>query len=175
MENTFGVRRALPVDEQRVYDHLMILHSENGLAPVDENKVWTEIRQATHGDGGIIGLIEGPKGIEGSIGLKLSSFWYTSQIHWEERWVYVCADYRRTTHAKRLIGFAKWCADEMTKHAGVPVNLYVGIMTFKALEPKMRLYQRSFQQIGALFIHGEKPDDAFNQRNVVAGGKDRRH
>lgn len=168
-ENPFGVRKALPSDEGRLLAHLTLLHSENGLAPMNEEKVRDEIRRATETRGGIIGVIDGPNGIEGSVGLVLSQFWYSTSWHLEERWVYVHSDFRRTTHAKRLLMFAKWCKEEMTAAAGEEINLFIGILTKRQLEPKMRLYQRQFQQVGALFACGPVPEDTFNQRRVGNG------
>lgn len=172
MRNPFGVRHARPGDEDQVYDHLMILHSENGLAPVSEAKVRGEIRCATRGEGNIIGLIDGPPrdgkpAIEASIGMRLGTFWYTDKFHWEEMWIFVHPRYRRSNHAQRLIGFAKWCRDEISRQAGEDINLYVGILTLKQVEPKLRLYQRSFPQVGATFAYGVVPEGAFRQRRVV--------
>lgn len=171
MNNSFGVRKAVPADEQRIFDHLMVLHGENGLAPVSEKKVRVEIARATRTQGNIIGLIDGPEGggIEASIGMKLATFWYTDKFHWEELWIFVHPQFRRSTHAKRLIGFAKWCRDEMSRAAGEDVNLFVGILTLKALEPKLRLYQRNFPQVGALFAYGPVPNETFNQRHLGNG------
>lgn len=167
MDNPFLVRHALPADEDQIYDHLMIAHADNGLAPVSESKVRAEIRCAANREGNIIGLIDGPQGIEASIGMRLCTFWYTEKFHWEEMWIFVHPDHRRTTHAQRLIGFAKWCRDEITRQSGEEITLYVGILTLKQVEPKIRLYQRSFPQVGATFAYGVVPQGAFKQRQIV--------
>lgn len=164
MDNPMKVRKAQPSDEAKLYAHLMGLHEENGLAPVSEAKVLEEIRRATETRGGIIGLIDGDNGIEASIGLTLSSFWYTDDFHLQERWVYVTPPYRRLDHAKRLLVFGKWVKDEMSKAAGIEIPLFLGILTRKKLEGKMRLYQRQFPQVGALFAYGPVPEGSFNQR-----------
>lgn len=160
-ENFAGVRMARPEDEESVYALLMQLHAENGLSPVSEQKTRAMIRRATQKDGGIIGLIEGKDGIEASVGLLLTQWWYSEAWHLEEMWTFVHPDHRRTTHAKRLIEFAKWASDRM----GVP--LLMGILTRDRLAPKLRLYQRQIPQVGALFVHGALPADAFNQRRLV--------
>lgn len=168
MENPFGVRHARPGDEDTIFDHLLMLHAENGLAPVSEAKVRAEIRCATNGDGNIIGVIDGGNGIEASTGLGLRTFWYSDKFHWEELWIFVHPRHRRTNHAQRLIGFVKWCRDETSRLAGEDINLFVGILTLRQVEPKIRLYQRSFPQVGASFAYGVVPQGAFSQRRIVA-------
>lgn len=173
MNNPYGVRHARPGDEDAIYEHLLLLHAENGLAPVSEAKSRAEIRCGTNGEGNIIGVIEGAPGpdgirsIEASTGLRLGTFWYSDKFHWEELWIFVHPKYRRTNHAQRLIGFIKWCRDEISRLAGEDINLFVGILTLRQVEPKIRLYQRSFPQVGATFAYGVTPQGAFKQRKIV--------
>jgi len=176
MDNPFGVVRATPADEQAIYDCLVKLHQENGFYPMNHDKVKDAIMRATRGGtpAAIIGLIKSPKGeIEALIWLILSdAIWYSDYLSWNERLLFVMPEHRRSTHAKRLVQFAKWCSDAMSdslpKEPGqqTEIPLIIGIHTFKALEAKMRLYQRQFQQIGATFMHRLVPPDAYNQRHV---------
>ncbi len=177
LENPFGVIKAGPGDEAAIFECLCGLHEENGMWPMNPEKVRQEIDFATKGGSvpSIIGLIRSKTGvIEGIVWLLLSDAWYSDWVSFNERLLYVVPEFRRSTHAKRLVQFAKWCSDQVTdklpKEEGqqLEIPLLIGIHTFKALEPKMRLYQRQFQQIGALFSYRLVPTTLgpYNQRHV---------
>lgn len=176
MDNPFGVIRATRADEDAIFECLTKLHGENGMWPMNNDKVWAQIKVATRAEGNgfqIIGLIKGDTGnIEGLIWLLLTDSWYSDFISFNERLLFVVPECRRSTHAKQLVQFAKWCSDRMSdtlsKDEGQQqeIPLIIGIQTFKALEQKMRLYQRQFKQVGATFMHRMVPADAFNQRHI---------
>jgi hypothetical protein len=155
-----GVRLARPGDEDAVYDLLLGLYSENALFTLSEHKARATIRYATEKRGGIIGVIDGPKGLEATVGLALETYWYTDQWHLSEYWNYVSPEFRQSNHAKRLIDYSKWMADRL----GVP--LIMGILTTSHLAPKMRLYQRQLDQIGAFFHHGLSISGTYPQRKA---------
>lgn len=158
-----GVRLAREPDEDAVYRLLLELYAENALLPMSEAKVRATIRKGTRGEGGIVGVIDGPSGIEASIGMAFSQFWYTDATHLNELWCFVHPDHRQSTHAKRLIEFGKWCADRLSS-SGPRVPLLLGIVTRHRLLPKLRLFQRQAPQVGALFMHGIEMADTFGQR-----------
>lgn len=161
MEHYSGVRPARQGDEEALYNFLCLLHNENGLAPMNPDKVRFMISRATADNPSLfVGIIEGPDGIEASVGLGISEWWYSTDQHLEEVWTFVHPDHRKSTHAKHLYRFAKWSADRLS------MPLLVGILTRKELEPKMHLVQREMAQVGALFIHGPVPGDVFNQRHI---------
>lgn len=176
MDNPHGVIRATPEYDEAIFKVLCRLHEENGMWPMNEEKVRLTIYNATHGSPTqpmIIGLILGEdKSIEGLVWLVLTDSWYTDFYCWMEKLLYVTPEHRRSTHAKRLVEFAKWCSDttsERLKDGDGPqkeIPLVIGIMTYKSLLPKMRLYQRQFKQTGAMFMHRMVPDDAFNQKRI---------
>lgn len=168
--NPFDVRRAVQGDEERVFTFLRGLHAENGMVPMSDDKVMGMINRGTHQapPGVMIGLIEGDKGIEASIGLVLSQWWYADRWHLEELWNYVGPPYRKSTHCKRLIGFAKWCAEQLTENGKEPIPLLMGIITKQDLEQKMRLYQRQMPQIGALFGYGTPVQGLYKQRRLAS-------
>jgi len=91
-----GVRMARPEDEESVYRLLMLLYEENALLPMSEEKVRAAIRAGTRGEGGIVGFIDGKSGIEASIGMALSQFWYTERWHLNEMWCFVHPDHRNS-------------------------------------------------------------------------------
>ncbi len=162
-DNFPGVRLARPEDEEPIYRLLLELYAENALLPMSEAKARAAIRAGTRGEGGIVGVIDGPQGIEGSIGMAFSSFWYTDAVHLNELWCFVHPAHRQSTHAKRLIEFAKWCADRLSA-SGTRVPLLLGIVTRHRLLPKLRLFQRQAPQVGAIFMHGVDMADTFGQR-----------
>jgi hypothetical protein len=155
-----GVRLARPDDEAAVYALLLDLHGENALGSLAPAKVEAMLRRGTRGEGGVIGIIDGPRGIEASIGLVMTQWWYSEEWHLEEMWNFVHPDHRRSTHAKKLVEFAKWTSDRL----GVP--LLLGILTRHRLLPKMRLLQRQMPQVGALFLHNADTNDTFAQRRL---------
>lgn len=146
-ENPFGVAMAKPGDEEDIFDLLMLLHDENGLYTVDPAKVREVIRLGTARQGGMIGIIRGPERIEASIGLVLSQLWYTDAWQLSERWWFVHPEHRRTTHAKNLLRFAKWCSDNMN------VPLMVGVVANDRTEAKVRLVGRQIGHVGGFFLH----------------------
>lgn len=143
------VTLATPEDEEDIFDFLMELHAENALFPVSPDKVRQAIRHATDRKGGIIALIRGDDGrIEASLGAVIDPWWYTIAPSLNEVWNYVRPDCRRTTHAKRMIEFAK----ELGVKLGIP--LFLGIISTERTEAKMRLYRRQLEPIGGIFTHG---------------------
>lgn len=141
-----GVDMARPEDEDALYNLLLGLHKENGIFTVDEQRSREFIRQATERRGGVIGVIRGEM-LEGTIGMVLDQWWYTSDWCLSERWCYVHPSFRRKNHARRLVDFAKFCAAELK------VPLQMGIMSTKQTEAKMRLYRRQLTPIGELYLY----------------------
>lgn len=142
-----SVRVITAADEEAVYDLLMLLYAENAMASMSEAKVRGMIRRATEKQGGLIGIIEGPDGVEASIGLILNTWWYSDEWHLEEMWTFVHPDHRKSSHARDLIDFAKWAAEAMS------VPLLMGILTQHKADAKVRLYRSMIPQVGALFVH----------------------
>lgn len=134
-------------DEPAIYDLLMLLYDENAMAPLSVEKVQRMIKAGTRGQGGVIGVIDGPHGIEASVGLKLAQWWYSDDWHLEEMWAHVHPSHRQGDHAQSLIDFAKGCA------ARLKLPLLMGILTHHRATAKIRLYQRQIPQVGALFLH----------------------
>lgn len=159
-----GVRIANQTDEPAIYELLIRMHGENGVFSFCEKKVREGMMMATRPQKdnriGIIGVIDGPKGIEGTIGLVADQIWYTEDWHVSEMWNFVHPDYRTSGHAPRLIKFAQWCSDQMN------LPLLIGVVSNKRTEAKVRLYKRLVPYMGAFFMYGSKngPD----MRNFTA-------
>ncbi len=149
-----GVSLARPEDEDEIYAMLLNLWEENGVFSVDEGKVRQFIRDTTMQTNnvfGFIGLIRGEV-IEASVGLLLNQWWYTSEWVLSEHWCFVHSDHRRKNHARRLVDFAKWCADRFS------VPLAMGIISTQRTEAKERLYRRKMTPVGGMFMHrGSSP------------------
>jgi len=95
----------------------------------------------------IIGLV-GKDRIEGMIMLLIAQFWYTEDWCLEEIMNYVLPDYRRSTHAKDMISFAKRCSNEI----GIP--LVIGVVANERTKAKIELYRRQLgDPVGGYFIH----------------------
>lgn len=168
-----GVRVARPEDGEAIYQALKLAHDEHGMFKVSEAKTRGMIQRLTTArfdpdtgaqilPAGFVGVIDGPGYLEGLIVLMFAQYWYTDSWHLEELINFVHPDHRRTTHAKRLLEYAKWW------QRGLGIPLIVGIITQRRLEPKMRLYQRQLPQIGALFQCGfDDIPDTFNQRRLA--------
>lgn len=142
-----NVRIAIPGDEDAIFKIFTMAHAENGMGDMDERRVKDTLAFATRRQGGVIGVIDGPDGLEGCIFMLLSQWWYSNGWHWEELINFVHPDHRRSTHAKNLIEFAKWWAEQMK------MPLFIGILTTQRLEAKVRLYQRQLTHGGAVFYH----------------------
>lgn len=153
-----GVRIAGPRDAQAIFNLLVELYRENAIQKISERKVWGWIQRATspvpdESQLGIIGVIDGEKEIEASIGMFLSELWYTEDKHIDEFWNYVRPQYRRSSHAKIMIEFGKWCAIRLT------TPLLMGIISNIRTEAKVRLYSRQLPFTGAFFWYGVTPKD----------------
>jgi GNAT superfamily N-acetyltransferase len=155
------VRRATPQDEDEMMVLCRMLHTENGLFEMDEDRVRGILRRGMlhsgdkkHDDenvGGIVGVIGGSGKIEAIISIIISQMWYSSAWVLEELFSYVHPDYRKTSNAKHLISFAKKCSDEI----GIP--LLIGVISNDRTEAKVRLYRRQLAEpAGAFFLYGNK-------------------
>jgi len=146
-----GVRFARPDEGEAIFQLLSDLHKENGLFTLNPAKARQTIADMLDPSRGIIGVIDGPQGLEGSIGLFATAWWYTEDPHLTEFWNFVRPDCRRSSHANKLLEFAKWCSDCL----GIP--LHVGIVSNSRVEAKQRLYRRKLKHVGGYFMWGATP------------------
>ncbi len=142
------VRIAESRDEEEVMRLCLLLHEENGLFPVNQDKVRAMMRRAFNRDGGVLGVIGESGKIEAMIFMLVSTFWYSDQPHLEELFSYVHPDYRKSKNAVDLMEFAKWCSDQ----SGFP--LVIGVISNERTAEKVRLYQRQFDKpMGNFFLY----------------------
>lgn len=138
------------------------LHQENGLFPLDEEKVRQMLRRAFNREGGLIGVIGPPGDLQAVIYMLLSTFWYSQSAHFEELFVYVRPEYRQTlelpeaerfSRVKALADFAKWCSDS----SGIP--LVIGVVSDARTAGKVALYERFFgKPVGSFFYYEAKKE-----------------
>lgn len=142
------VRLATHADEPAIFEMCKMLHTENGMFPMDDDLVRETMTRGIRRDNSILGVI-GPEGgaLEGMIFMLISNFWYSRKPHLEELFSYVPPQYRKSNHAKELIEFAKRCSND-------DIRLVIGIVSNHRTETKVRLYQRRLgKPAGAFFVY----------------------
>lgn len=167
-EKPSTVRLATVEDEAEIYNLLCLLHEENALWKISPAKVVATIKKATERRGGIIGVVDGPNGIEGTVGMVIEEAWYSDKWQIIELWNFVHPECRQSHHAKNLIQFSKWMAEQMD------LALIMGIFSSIDVEQKIRLYSRQIMLAGAIFAHNLEDAGAI-QRNVKECSRALRH
>lgn len=156
--NYQGRVRIIGRDEQEnVMQLCRQLHNENGMFRMDDAKVRSMLDRAFDKQGGILAGVGVPGKLEGLVFLLLSSFWYSNDPHWEELFLYVAPEYRKSRNAVELLKFAKWCTDQ------TDYPLFIGILSDLATEQKELLYERQLKPSGAkgrFFVYKKKKEAA---------------
>lgn len=144
---TLQVRKAIPDDRQSILELCRENHGDNGQFGLSMSKVEGMVDRAFERNGAVIG-VTGKDRIEGAILLLISQFWYTDDWCLEEVFNFVRPDYRKTTHAKDMIRFAKRCSDELN------IPLVIGVVANERTRAKMELYRRQLgDPVGGYFLH----------------------
>lgn len=150
MQNAYPgrVEIARRQDEDELMELCRQLHLENGIFPLNEDKVRKMLRNGFERNGAIVGTI-GPSGaIEALICMMISSFWYSDSPHIEELFAYVSPPYRKSRNAVDMMGFAKWCSDQ----SGFP--LVIGVISNTETKRKIDLYDRKFgKPVGNFYLY----------------------
>lgn len=154
------VRIATVADEQAIYNLLVMDLEENAVtvAPIDPDQLIERILLATREQKGMIGVIDGPDGFPvATIGLFNEKWWWSQQWHFCKLWDFVHPDHRQHGHGKDLIRFGGWCADVMTQKFGHRFYTLSGVLGFKRVRDKVRLYKRLTNMVGAFFLYPAPP------------------
>lgn len=160
IERPKNVRLAKPGDEDRLYELLRDLHTDNAVYDVGyhEPTVRETIRTGTEKRGSIIGVIEGKRGITGepadlaaSVCLTLSTFWYSDRTYLAELWLFVHPDYRGNHFERDLFNFSRWCKVEMSKPLDYEMPTLTSVSSLHRLPAKMRLWSRYAKHVGAIY------------------------
>lgn len=129
------------------------LHAENGIFTMNDDKVLSMLNRAFDRQGGILAGIGKKGNLEGLMYLLLSSFWYSTEPHLEELFLYVDPEHRKSRNAVELLKFAKWCAEEMN------MPLFIGIMSDSSTLRKEALYERQLSEEcdkGRFFMYNKR-------------------
>lgn len=146
------IRTATPDDIDDVMALLRLMHHENGRGPLDEAKVRAAVLRGAHKQRAFIGIIGEPGVPQATIGLFVESFWYTQAEHLNDLWNFVHPGFRRSSHARDLIEWAKAWSDNL----GIPLGM--GIMSIDRVWEKVELYERRLgPPVGAAFWHEPQP------------------
>lgn len=143
---TSTIRIATPHDEEPLLDILRQKHEEDGMGSFDVDLVRATVRRGIRQDWAMIGVIRGDHIIEATIGLFIGALWCSTDQHLSDLWHYVSPTYRRSTHGKALLEFAKWASGELER------PLVMATIKNAATEKKVALYERQFgQPVGFVF------------------------
>lgn len=153
------VRPAHPGDYEEIWKLFRLLHKENGVFDLSEQKLEFILRRVLYphlipqddlGLRGYLGVIGELGALEGFILLVIGSYWYTDQLHLEELATFVHPNHRRTKHAQALLNYSKKMADATN------IPLLIGIVSNQRTEAKIRLYKKHFPEAGSFFLYGAK-------------------
>lgn len=160
-----NVRFAGPQDEQNALRLMRIAYAEQPIFSLNEEKMLKIIRYCTRpdldkGKFGGLAVIDGPDGmLEGYLLMLVSQHWFSDDWHIDEisNFVDPAIRSKRPGHAKNLISFAKWFAEQMN------MPLIMGILSTKRLEAKIKLYGRQLTPAGAVFVHNTGHGNALSE------------
>lgn len=151
------VRPAQSGDYEQIWGLLRLLHKENGIFPISEEKINWILSRTLRADlippsdtglRGYIGVIGEPDGVlEGMIIMVIGSYWYSDSLHLEELCTFVHPNHRRSRHAHALLNYSKHMSDAI----GIP--LVIGIVSNKRTEAKIRLYRKYLPETGSFFLY----------------------
>jgi hypothetical protein len=147
----FRMRTATTADVDAVMKLCLESCEENAFLTPDPVHILQEVWPALERDHGIVGVIEGPKGLEGGVLLRVGKVWYSQEPVLEERAIFVGKEYRAAQggRAKHLTDFSKKAAD------GLGIPLIIGVLSHSRTAAKVRLYERQFgAPAGAFFLYG---------------------
>lgn len=133
-----------------------LLYAENATFAISDRKVQFYLDRLLRpemiaaddpGPRGFIGVI-GPIGaLEACIMLTLGSVWYSEELSLDEHLNFVDPAHRASNHAKALISYAKYVAEQ------TGIRLVIGVLSTKRTAAKVRLYERQLTPAGCFFIH----------------------
>lgn len=144
------LRLGVPFDEDPLMLLLDEMLGEEAVDPVDEPKLRLTLRGLLNRRGGVVGVMRGENGIEGTIGLALEQVFYSSAYRLSKLWLYVPPAHRQSTHAKTMILFSKMYSDRL----GVP--LISEEIFWPNTERRIELIERQMPSLGRLFLYNQR-------------------
>ncbi len=100
-------------DEEPLMHLLRLRHQEERTGPFDQASARGVLQRGLLCQGAMIGVIRRGALVEASIGVYVSKYWDTDQLHLEPFWSYVLPPYRKGYYARDLIQFGKWVSQRM--------------------------------------------------------------
>lgn len=153
------VRVATPADREAIYWQLMNdLQADNGLGwQPSPAKVFAHVESCCGGERGIAGVIDGPDGgIIASIGVELTTPWYSDDWFLIQVWQFVLPEHRGgTSHAEDLFSFAETHRQYIGAQSGRDIVLETTVMSRKRLAAKSRLWRKHGKWIGSMYWSGD--------------------
>lgn len=141
------VRLATPADIDNILQLGKLIHAENGLMPLSENRIEEYAWRGINQERALMGVIGSVGHIEAIVYLVIGRFWYSEDFHLEELFAFVHPNHRKSDNAKALLEFEKNCS----KRLGIP--LLMGVISTNRTAAKIRLYERRLgKQSGAYFL-----------------------
>ena len=157
------VRKATEADIDELFLLVPQLLSETMLLPVSSQRAEKLVERCAMGEGGAIaGIIDGPDGIDASVGLDVAESDVSDHKYVRVRWLGLHPNLRtapaahgdpRSNHGRRLFEFAKWYHSALEQQAGHPVLMQFDLATRAALGPKLGFYERNATPVGAVFAY----------------------
>jgi hypothetical protein len=144
---SLDVRIATPHDFDGLMTLVRLAHADNGQHAFSETKIRESIAAACRMERAIIGVIGPADDLRAAIHMIINEIYYSDDVQLFELWTFVREDSRRSDFAKKLLQFAKDCAEQ------AKLDLLIGIISDQRLEEKERLYKRTFQKAGTFFVH----------------------
>jgi hypothetical protein len=169
IENPFGLRAAGPDDAEALAAFVIPIFQENAAQPISVPKITELVERCTQRDAALAGIVTGPDGIEGSVGMTVDAFDYSDARHVMVRWLGISPSMRRTNLGSRLISYVRWFHAQT---GDVPV--FLSSLTTTDLRPKLLMLQRQVPLVGQLFALGCLPDRVFLTPGQVSAGRGKR-
>ena len=163
VEYPMNVRRATEDDIDALSLMVPRLLAENSILPISATKIQRHIERCAMLEGGAIaGIIDGPDGIDASVGLDVAESDVSDHKFVRAIWLGIHPDARenpathndpRSNYGRRLFEFARWYHAKLEQSAGHPILMQFDVATRVELGPKLGLYERNAVPIGASFAY----------------------
>jgi hypothetical protein len=161
------IRRAGPDDIGSLLMFVPQILSEAELLPISAQKVERLVERCANQDRAVAGVIDGPDGIDATLGLVLAESEISDQTYIKAVWCGLHPSVRRHSgdeadprarYGRTLLEFARWCHAGLEREAGRPVLIQFDVATRRFLGKRLGLYHRNLRQVGATFALGAVGD-----------------
>lgn len=141
------IRIAGPGDREAVLGLIRLLHKENGLFSLSEEKIQWHVDRAIAQDGAIIGVMGPSDNMVAGIYIDIERPYYSDDLQLTELFNFVHPAHRKSEHGRNLIRFAMKLSEEW----GIP--FVTGVLSTDRTAAKVRMYRQMLPEIGAYFCY----------------------